>query len=93
MTTLELTGSNIFRAISTLENSDQVFAAIRKGCKNIDFQGFNEQFGQKFAQTKRNFFQIQEERPKKILINKKPPAMICTPKSGHGKKPSSTFLF
>jgi len=60
----ELSAQEIFRAISTLGDSNKIFAAIRQGCKNVDIQGSQERFGQRYAQTKKNFFENEEKKMK-----------------------------
>ncbi len=70
MTTSELSAQEIFRAVSTLENSDKIFAALRKGCKNVDAQGLNERFAERYRQTKKNFFsEIGEKKMKRYVMH------------------------
>jgi hypothetical protein len=61
MTTSEISTLEIFRAISTLENSAKIFAAINNGCKNVDLQGGNEKFAERYRQAKKNFFNYTGE--------------------------------
>jgi len=71
--TEQLSAHDIFRAICTLDESDKIFAAIRKGCKNIDSQGLGECFSKRYAQTKRKFFEGKgeemEEKIKSIYLD------------------------